>query len=212
MMLFKSFNSKGFLLLYLVVFACLLLAWLFRVEQSQVDNRQIPASLDSLLRSPPAELSQFLLHSDTMQVLTEQSLRGQWTYVYFTHPACLPQCEAVLSVLHNLQQLSAQSETRFVLINFDSNQEAHRPDWWLQNTPSLPLYSGKKEVISRLAEQFEFLYLKTALERGYSLEQQHSIFLVDPKARVYARFEPPFSSPLIQQQFLAARDFYARSE
>lgn len=70
MKLFKSFNSKGFLLLYLVVFASLLLAWLYRVEQKQVDNRQIPPSLDSLLRSPPAELPQFLLYSDTHQVLT----------------------------------------------------------------------------------------------------------------------------------------------
>lgn len=212
MKLFKSFNSKGFLLLYLVVFASLLLAWLFRVEQEQLDNRQIPPSLESLLRSPPSELPQFLLYSDTRQVLTEQSLRGQWTYIYFTHPACLPQCEAVLSVMYNLQQLAAKSETRFVLINFDPKQETQRPDWWRENTSSLPLYGGKKEVISQLAERFDFLYLRTALERGYSLEQQHSIFLVDPKARVYARFEPPFSSPLIQQQFLAARDFYARSE
>mgnify|MGYP000076633201 CR=1 FL=1 len=212
MKLFKSFNSKGFLLLYLVVFASLLLAWLYRVEQKQVDNRQIPPSLDSLLRSPPAELPQFLLYSDTHQVLTEQSLRDKWTYVYFTHPACLPQCEPVLSVMHNLQQLSAESETRFVTINFDSKQKTQRPDWWLDNMPSLLLYGGKENVISQLAERFEFLYLRTSLEQGYSLEQQHSIFLVDPKGRIYARYEPPFSSPLIQQQFLAARDFYARSE
>ncbi len=212
MKLFKSFNSKGFLLLYLVVFTSLLLAWLFRVEQKQIDHRQIPPSLAPLLISPPAELPQFLLYSDTAAVLTEQSLRGKWSYVYFTHPACLPQCEAVLSVMHNLQQLAAPSETQFVLINFDSEQQTLRPEWWLQNMPTLPLYGGDRKIVSELSDRFEFLYLRTALERGYSLEQQHSIFLVDPKARVYARFEPPFSSPLIQQQFIAVREFYARSE
>jgi cytochrome oxidase Cu insertion factor (SCO1/SenC/PrrC family) len=212
MKLFKSFNSKGFLLLYLVVFTSLIIVWLYKTEQKQVDNREIPPSLAPLLRSPPMQLPQFLLYSDTRQVLTDQSLRGKWTYVYFTHPACLPQCEAVLSVMHNLQQLAAASEMQFVLINFDNGQETVRPSWWLENRPSLPLYGGDKAVINALTEAFGFLYLRTPLEQGYSLEQQHSIFLVDPKGRVYARFEPPFSSPLIQQQFLALRDFYARSE
>lgn len=212
MKLFKSFNSKGFLLLYLVVFASLLLAWLFQVEQKQTDNREIPPSLAPVLRSPPAALDQFLLYSDTREVLTEQSLRGKWTYVYFTHPACLPQCEPVLSVMQNLQQLAATSEIQFVSINFDPDQDTQRPEWWLENTPSLPLYGGNKAVIVALADKFEFLHLRTTLDKGYSLEQQHSVFLVDPKARVYARFDPPFSSPLIQQQFLAIRQFYARSE
>lgn len=212
MKLFKSFNSKGFLLLYLVVFASLLLGWLYKTEQKQVDIREIPPSLAPFLRSPPLNLPQFLLYSDTQAVLTDQSLLGKWTYVYFTHPACLPQCQPVLSVMHNLQQLAAASETQFVLINFDSRQETLRPPWWLRNTPSLPLYGGDKAILTELSEAFGFLYLRTPLERGYSLEQQHSIFLVDPKGRAYARFEPPFSSPLVQQQFLALRDFYARTE
>lgn len=212
MKLFKSFNSKGFLLLYLVVFASLLLVWLYQVEQKQTDKREIPPSLAPVLRSPPAQLDQFLLYSDSREVLTEQSLRGKWTYVYFTHPACLPQCEPVLSVMQNLQQMAAINETRFVSINFDPDQETQRPEWWLENTPSLPLYGGKKAVVMELADKFEFLHLRTKLDKGYSLEQQHSVFLVDPKARVYARFDPPFSSPLIQQQFIAIRDFYARSE
>lgn len=212
MKLFKSFNSKGFLLLYLVVFASVVLIWLYSVEQKQVDNREIPPSLAPTLRSPPLQLPQFLLYSDTRQVLTDQSLRGKWTYVYFTHPACLPQCEAVLSVMHNLQQLATASEMQFVLINFDSLQDTMRPSWWLEHRSSLPLFGGDREIISMLTEAFEFLYLRTQQQQGYSLEQQHSIFLVDPKARVYARFEPPYSSPLVQQQFLALRDFYARSE
>lgn len=212
MLLFKSFNSKGFLLLYLLVFASLLTVWLFRLEHKQVDKREIPPSLQAVLRSPPAALPQFLLYSSADKVLTDQSLRGKWSFVYFTHPTCLPQCEPVLAVLHNLKRLSTPAETQFLLINFDPRQATERPGWWQNNTPSLPLYGGDKLMIDAVAEAFEFLHLRTPLTEGYSLEQQHSIFLTDPKGRIYARFEPPYSSPLLQQQFIEIRSFYARSE
>jgi hypothetical protein len=44
------------------------------------------------------------------------------------------------------------------------------------------------------------------------LEQQHSLFLIDPKGRLYARFEPPFSSVSLQQRFIEIRQFFARTE
>lgn len=211
--LFKSFNSKGFLLLYLLVFACLLAFWLFTMAPKQVDNRDIPPSLQAFLYSPPKELPQFLLYSASGEVFTDQSLRDVWSFIYFTHPACLPQCEPVLSVMNNLQQLAAVGETQFVMINFDSQQQTERPEWWQQTMPALPFYGGKAAMIDQLARAFDFIFLRTPLnEQVYHLEQQHSLFLTDPRGRLYARFEPPFSSPWLQEQFLALREFHARSE
>lgn len=206
---FKKFNSKGFLLLYLVVFGSLLTLWQMRLQQQQTDQRQIPAELSPLLVSPPQPLPQFLLYSaDHKRVLTEQSLLGKWSFVYFTHPACLPQCEAVLEVMHNLQQFFASRELQFLLINFDSQQQQAMAKL---NT-DLPFYAADQQMTDLVADAFDFLSLRTPLQQGYSLEQQHSIFLVDPKARVYARFEPPYTSLGIQERFFKLRDFYARSE
>jgi hypothetical protein len=67
-------------------------------------------------------------------------------------------------------------------------------------------------MIEKLAHAFEFLFLRTDLAHGYLLEQQHHIYLLDPKGRVYAVFKPPFDSVMIQQIFLAIRTFYARNE
>lgn len=212
MALFKSFNSKGFLLLYLVVFAAMLLVWLSRQESAGEDKRQIPASLKAEIVSPARDIPQFLLQSVDKQKLTEQSLRGQWTFIYFTHPHCLPYCEPVLEVLDNLQTLLANAEQQFVVINFDNERSGELASLLASREMSLPVFSGDASMLSMLAEAFEFLYLRENNGAGVQIEQQHSVFLTDPKGRLYARFEPPFSSLSIQQQFFALRDFYARSE
>jgi cytochrome oxidase Cu insertion factor (SCO1/SenC/PrrC family) len=208
----KRFNSKGFLLLYLVVFACLLSLWLFRMQAVETEHRDIPPPLKPLVVSPAKTLPQFLLHDSHGGVLTDQSLKDKWSFIYFTHPACQPQCEPVLDVMQHLRSMSASPDIQFLLINFDAQQHIDTASKQLDSDYGLPIYFADKAMIEKLSEAFAFLFLRTELERGYSLEQQHSLFLTDPKGRVYARFEPPYTSVEIQSQFLALRDFYARSE
>lgn len=212
--LFKRFNSKAFLLLYLVVFGCLLLVWQFRFEHQQPDERDIPAELQALVVSPPMPLPQFLLHAtEKSGVLTEQSLLGKWSFIYFTHPACLPQCEPVLTVMHNLQQYFASRDLQFLLINFDSDQQRSMASVLRFVKLDFPTFSADQKMTDSLSKAFDFLYLRTRHDDAtYSLEQQHTIFLIDPKGRVYARFEPPFTSRAIQEGFFSLRAFYARTE
>jgi len=207
---FKGFNSKGFLLLYLVVIVIMLMLWFSRLELSQADTRKIPDSLAAFLVSPARSLPQFLLASEEKRVFTNQSFSQHWSFVYFTNPSCRPECTPVLAVLENLKQYFAAQDIQFLLINFDTLQKQSASSLTLDST--LPLYSGDETVIDKLTQAFDFLYLRNRFERGYSLEQQHAIYLVDPKGRVYARFELPFTSQLLQQRFFAIRQFYARSE
>lgn len=206
--LFKRVNSKGFLLLYLVVFACLLGLLLFQQLQVKKDERVIPTELAPLLISPPAHIPQFLLYSNERKVLTDQSLLGKWSFIYFSHPNCLPECEAVFTVLKNLQQLSATNRRQFLVINYDSEKATAR----LTAAKDFPVYSADKAMLEMLTEAFAFLSLRTDFADHYQLEQQHSVFLTDPKGRVYARFDPPYTSLQIQAEFIRLRDFYARTE
>lgn len=204
---YKGFNSKGFLILYLVVITALIVVWLSRQDVAQVDNRDIPQALAPHIVSPPQSVPQFLLNSKGKQVLTNSAFLKSWTFVYFIHSGCQPECDAVLRVMHNLQRFSASRDMRFVLIDFDASNTA------LPNYPTdISVYTAGQQQLDDLAQTFDFLFLRTQYVDGYSIEQQHDIFLVDPKGRIYARFVPPFTSLTIQQQFIALRDFYARSE
>jgi hypothetical protein len=65
----------------------------------------------------------------------------------------------------------------------------------------------------RLASEFNALFLRTDYADGsYQIEQGHDIFVVDPKAHVYARFAPPYSFDFIRDTFVILRQFYASSE
>jgi hypothetical protein len=133
---------------------------------------------------------------------------AKWSFIYFSQPNCLPSCEAVFSVLNNLQQLSATNQRQVLVINFDHEQASVS----LPAVDNLFIYSADKAMLDTLTEEFAFLFLRTDFVDHYQIEQQHSIFLTDPKGRVYARFEPPYTSLQIQDDFFTLRDFYARTE
>lgn len=204
----KSVNSKAFLGLYLVITLIILVLWISRMEFTQPDRRDIPDNLRKFLISPPQLIPQFVLQSHEKQVLTNVSLDGKWSFVYFTHLYCEPECAVVVKVVQHLQRLFAGSSIQFLIINFGDNA-----DTAILSFPGLKTYGGSSDVIESITKSFDFLYLAPEeYENSLKVEQQHYIYLIDPQGRAYAVFKPPFTSLAIQKIFFQIRDFYARSE
>jgi cytochrome oxidase Cu insertion factor (SCO1/SenC/PrrC family) len=206
----KSVNSKAFLALYLVITLIILVLWLSRMEFTQPDRRDIPDNLRKFLISPPQLIPQFVLQDHEKRVLTNVSLDGKWSFVYFTHLYCEPECAVVVKVMQHLQRLFAGPSIQFLIINFGDNA-----DTTILSSLSLGLktYGGSSEVIEAIVKSVDFLYLEPdELEHSLKVEQQHYIYLIDPQGRAYAVFKPPFTSLAIQKIFFQIRDFYARSE
>lgn len=204
----KSVNSKAFLGLYLVITLIILVLWISRMEFTQPDRRDIPDNLRKFLISPPQLIPQFVLQSHKKQVLTNVSLDGKWSFVYFTHLYCEPECAVVVKVLQHLQRLFAGSSIQFLIINFGDNADTATLSF-----PGLKTYGGSSDVIESITKSFDFLYLEPEeYESSLKVEQQHYIYLIDPQGRAYAVFKPPFTSLAIQKIFFQIRDFYARSE
>lgn len=203
---FKRLNSKRFLLFYLLLAAILLLIGWLRMHVPAPDARVIPPSLAPYLLSPPRPLPQFLLRRPGGRVLTNTDLDGRWTFVYFTHSRCEPDCAPVLAVLRHLRDSIADRDVGFVLIDIDPA----RP---LQAQPGLhdglELAGGDTAMIDALARQYGFLYLQSA---DHAPEQQHHVYLTDPKGRAYAVFRPPFTSAALAERYDRIRAYYARTE
>ncbi|EGL54365.1 MAG TPA: photosynthetic protein synthase I [Methylophaga aminisulfidivorans] len=204
----KSVNSKAFLALYLVITLIILVLWLSRMEFTQPDRRDIPDNLRKFLISPPQLIPQFVLQGHEKQVLTNVSLDGKWSFVYFTHLYCEPECTVVVKVMQHLQRLFAGSSIQFLIINFGDNTDTASLSF-----PDLKTFGGSSEVIESITKSVDFLYLEPEeYEHSLKVEQQHYIYLIDPQGRAYAVFKPPFTSLAIQKIFFQIRDFYARSE
>ncbi|MFW5451693.1 MAG: SCO family protein [Methylophagaceae bacterium] len=181
----------------------------------QEELRDVPVDMLSYIESPARVIPPFSLSSINQSALTNQWLENKWTFVYFSHSHCLPNCQLALEKIRYLQSAFANNNFQFLVIGIDSQYDTAdslSQFLSLQQIEST-VVTGPEPEIEGLAKTFIALFLKTNFTDGsYQIEQEHHLFLVDPKGRVYATFRPPYSNTDIQSQFLKLRQFYARSE
>lgn len=211
----KGFNSKCFLITYLIIVGFLLVLWMNRLPLMHQDEREIPAEMQSYLASPPRPLPAINLATQHKLALTNDWFGDKWTFVYFTHGNCMPSCYEALKSMDQLQAAFANKDFQFLVVGIDSADTTAIKLTELMDSQQLDFMaaSASTDTIEKLAKVFIALFLKTEFSDGsYQIEQEHHIFVVDPKGRVYATFMPPYSGASIQAAFLKLRHFYAQTE
>ena len=179
------------------------------------ETRDIPAALDKILTSPAQPLADFSLETKNKLALTNLWFEGKWTFVYFSYGHCLLACGPTLTVLTDLKASFASDNNQFLVIGIDTEHETSQQLSTFLNQQGLDITAatGNEEDIDRLAKQFVALFLRTDFSDGsYQIEQEHTLFLVDPKGRIYASFPSSMSSSKIKAEFFKLRAFYAKSE
>jgi len=211
----KGLNSKCFLFTYLVIVGFLLVLWMNRIPLIHEDQRQIPQDLQPYLESPPRPLADFSLETGNKLELTNTWFEDKWSFVYFSHVNCLPQCQPALSTLANLQKAFANNQIQFLVIGLNGEDEsiAELTQVLDKQQIALAVATAEASTIDQITKSFIALFLKTDYSDGhYQIEQEHHIFIVDPKGRVYATFRPPYNATMITALFAKIRLFYAKSE
>jgi cytochrome oxidase Cu insertion factor (SCO1/SenC/PrrC family) len=212
----QGLNSKCFLVTYLVIVSFLLILWFTRSGLLQEDLRVIPAELSAYITSPSRPIDKVDIILNGKQVLTNNVFGEKWTMVYFSHLNCLPACLQVFNKLAAFQSAYASQDVSVLLISLDTESSAlgKLAQGLDEKGFNFQVLEAEDEaVIERLAKTFIALYLKTHLSDGsYQIEQEHHLFLVDPKSRVYAVFDEKTPASIIESSFSAMRGFYAKSE
>jgi cytochrome oxidase Cu insertion factor (SCO1/SenC/PrrC family) len=211
----QGLNSKCFLLTYLVIVSFLLILWLNRLPLVDEDRRVIPVDLDAYITSPARAVGNISLSLNHELVLTSEQYKDKWTLVYFSHANCFPGCEATLIKMAEFDTAYATQDVQTMIIDLDNEVNAKgKMAQQLRNKGfKIAVADGSKVDIEALAKTFIALFLRTDFSDGsYQIEQEHRLFMVDPKARVYASFKPQISSKTIKQTFAKLRAFYARTE
>lgn len=210
----KSLNSKRFLLTYLIIIGFLLVIWVNQLPLMREDNRVIPPDMLEYLESPPRELPAISLDSNEGQVLTNAWFESKWSFVYFSHGNCLPLCRPAFETMKLIQSSFVNNDFQFLVIGLDGdNETAEKLATFLTSQQfNFDVASTSSAKVEDIARAFVALFLKTDLSDGrYLIEQEHHIFVLDPKGRLYATFTPPFGANILEE-FLKVRYFYARTE
>ncbi|MDT8370926.1 MAG: SCO family protein [Gammaproteobacteria bacterium] len=179
------------------------------------DQRQIPQDLQPYLESPPRQISNFSLETANKLTLTHSWFENKWSFVYFSHLNCLPQCQSSFETLSKLHNAFASNHIQLLVIGLDQQDESitELTQFLNRQNVSVPVATADEATIVQLAKTFIALFLKTDYSDGsYLIEQEHHIFIVDPKGRVYATFRPPYDATKITMLFSKIRLFYAKTE
>lgn len=214
----NGLNSKCFLLTYLVIVGFLLILWANRIPLVQNETRQIPRALQPYLISSPQDMTSSSVTSNNKLVLTSDIFIDKWSFVYFTHSHCLPSCQHSFNVLSQLEAALQVADIQFALVDLDTSSHPSLPSGLQQLATNMRLeqkviIETDKVTTEQLATEFNALFLRTDYADGsYQIEQEHVIFVVDPKGRIYAHFVPPYNFELIRDTFILLRQFYASSE
>jgi protein SCO1 len=210
----KNLNSKRFLLTYLVIIGFLLMLWAINMGLLHEDNREIPIEMLAYLESPPRAVPEIYANLNSELVLTSDWFRNKWSFVYFSHGNCLPLCRPTLETMKLIQSSFTNNDFQFLVIGLDGDNEtqASFASFLAAQQFNFDVASASSDKVEDLAGEFRALFLKTSLSDGsYLIKQEHHIFVLDPKGRLYATFKPPFSIN-IQEDIVNMRYFYARSE
>lgn len=211
----KGLNSKCFLITYLMIVGFLLVLWMTRLPLINDDKREIPLEIEAYITSPARPLPKIALNTDNKLILNNAWFDDKWTFVYFSHSHCLPNCEPALQAMKNIQSTFANVDFQFLVIGIDTEHESAEGlgEFLSEQKLNFKVASASTSVIDQLASAFIALFLTTDYSDGsYLIEQEHHLFVVDPKGRVYATLKPPFNNAIIQSTILKLRYFYAKSE
>ncbi len=169
-----------------------------------------PAELEGVLRPQFRQLAPFQLQSQSRGPITESSLLGNWSFVFFGYLSCPDVCPNTLHELSLFRNLlkdetgADPTDLQIIFVSVDPDRDS---------TGKLASYvahfnrrfigaTAGKGAIDRLLRQFGAVYeFEPETAPGqYLVAHTSAIFLVDPYGRLVATFsQPHYASTLLSQ-------------
>ncbi len=144
-------------------------------------------------------LPDFLLEDHRGKAFTNESLRGQWSFVFFGYTHCPDVCPTTLALLNQVDQvLKKETEdkipkTIFISVDPERDTVAQLAEYVTYFNSEFTGVTGSLENLQVLTKSLGIAFGKEGDDESNDYEVYHSarILLVDPKARLKALFSSP---------------------
>jgi protein SCO1/2 len=201
----RAMNQAGAtksLLLLIAIVALAVGAWLgtqyFARQDTEAGNNYQQATV----LSTPRTLGPFQFTEHTGQTYDRESLKGQWTFMFFGYTHCPDICPNTMAIFNLLDQglkntPAVRDKTRFALVSVDPERDT--PEKMAEyvsyfNPRFIGLSETQKGNLLSLSSQLGVVYLvhkPDTANDSYEVDHSPNIILVDPQARFHALFSPP---------------------
>jgi len=162
---------------------------------------------------PPRVLADFQLLDGDNQAFTRTQLQGHWSLLFFGYTHCPDICPITMSELAKSSTLLLRSEdaaARAVQVVFISVDPARDPPELLKNfaryfNERFTAATGSVEQLTTLTDSIGARHRRLT-EQGadYRVEHSSDVWLIDPQARLYAKFPAPQHAPELARSVINA--------
>jgi len=183
---------------------------------------QPPEEIVDYLFWQAKDLTDFKLLSADNKTLVLNDLKGKWSFIFFGYIHCPDVCPLTLGILGQAFKLiekdpAAFQEIQGVFISVDPKRDTPElaKEYASYFSSKFTGVTGDTAQLDALSRQMSALYTihpKESKESGdnYLVSHNSTIFLVDPRGRLYGRFPPPQAPQEIAEVFIKIRMFYNR--
>jgi protein SCO1/2 len=178
---------------------------------------QYPESVREVVYSKLKPLQSFSLVDHQNSAFGLDQLQGRWTFLIFGYTQCPDICPATLSQLTNLNQLMGEKLEegllpQFVFVSVDPARDNVKVlnEYIKYFDNGFIAATGSMQNIKSFEDQFNVFhqYDIPDSDGNYAVTHSAEIYLIDPKARIMAKFTPPISTLQVKQQYQDLQNYF----
>ena len=181
---------------------------------------QPPEEIEDYLFWQAKDLTDFKLTGANSKILALNDLKGKWSFIFFGYTHCPDVCPLTMGVLGQAFRLlekdpAASQEIQGIFISVDPKRDTPEllKEYVAYFNNKFTGVTGDNAQLDALARQMSALYTVHPKEPektgdSYLVSHNSTIFLVDPRGRLYGRFPPPQTPQEIAEAFIKIRTFY----
>ncbi|VAX11279.1 Cytochrome oxidase biogenesis protein Sco1/SenC/PrrC, thiol-disulfide reductase involved in Cu(I) insertion into CoxII Cu(A) center [hydrothermal vent metagenome] len=180
-----------------------------------------PEEIEEYLFWNPKKLQEFTLSIAGNQQLTLDNLLGKWSFVFFGYTHCPDVCPVTLGVmsatvnsLEKTSDLTPELQGIFISVDPDRDSPEHLKQYTSYFHPKFIGATGTTAQIDAITRQMMALYAihNEESKEHYLVSHNSTVFLIDPRGRLYGRFPPPLNPNEIARALTGIRTFYNAQE
>ncbi len=190
--------------------ALLGIAWIAREFLKPVQTPgMVQMKTQATVLSEPMSIPNFKLVDQNGNIFTRDSLKEQWSFLFFGYTHCPDVCPTTINVLtqveKQLQQHSGLAKPRFIFISIDPDRDTpdHLAEYLTYFHQDFLAVTGPMDQLKVLTKPLGIFYEKNNLdnENNYSINHTSAILLVDPQAHVRSLTSPPHNANTIVKDY-----------
>lgn len=167
------------------------------------------SKLSATVFQQPRAIQAFELLDHHGDAFTPESLRGQWSFVFFGYTHCPDVCPTTLSVLNSVatRLADAPDAAQFVFVTVDPERDT--PEvlnrYVTYFNGEFVGVTGEPAAIGELTRQLGILHMRVEGQddaTSYLVDHTASVLLFNPEGQFQGLFSPPLDADTIAGEFL----------